>query len=605
MLLSAFNFVRHTTCGIIITSLLISTYPTNSYSQNFRSCASEDENLLLEALRERALISYQEAHNEFDYEIATINAWRDAHVTEIIAIESEKAGAEVGDESGFVFQRLKKLGTGIMPSQAKKAATEIASKTFEGRAFNNGIEKVVEGVSQRFVNHLSIYTEDVAKSLGSCFTDFLSTNYAPIIQSAATDFMVEMEPDIGNPSESIGTGGINKDAVVGVVSGVMVAVVATLRRQLIRRITGNIMGRIVGRLAAYAVPYAGWLYAFYEIATSWNGSIPTIIENINDSSSIRQIQRDISSEIEQAVELEVPGISKDIVDASMSSWNHFVKSNELILSIAQTNPRFDRYLRQFSRDEDFSPVREAVSLIVKLGGEATLEEMIDKGQIADVLQLRPSAKNIARDLSNVRAAIEWQDLVGVKVDTVYSSNLHKYHTSPSSLSDININFLINHSDYSNFPALASLPESSITLLRSIDQNSLGILLDNHRAINIESISESISRVANDSARNRIWRNINSDRFKANHIENDVFIIANSNDQDLSSRIVFSSTINKLNPLFLSNVFGALVDGRISKDIIRTHFIYVFAVLILICFVLILFLLKLMRSLLRKKSSEVV
>lgn len=564
------GFQRHMMKSLLILAIFIATVPSTLLAQNFRSCALEEQGKLIEVLQARAQSAFKTAHEEFDYEIATINAWRDVRLTEIIAEEANVAGEQFGPDFGLIGlqRRLERMGTALLPNKAKEAADFIATETFESEPFENGINEVIAGVSDRFVAHLTTYTQEMASSLGACFTEFLSTNYPPIIQAAAGSFIHDINPDVKTPKAPGAI--VDPKAFATVVGGVVIGVVATLRRQLVRRIAGRIAGRVLGRVAAYAIPYAGWALAAAEIAFSWNGTIPEIVDSMSEPQAIAELQSELAMEFEFAVAASIPSIANDVVDGSLASWHRFVEVNETVLSIAATNPRFDNYLRQFDREEDFAPIRAAVVLIVELGGEAQLVEMIDKGQIAKVLRLRPTAYQIARDLDDIPAAIEWQEAAGAGVDLVQRSGLHKFKPYVSEISQSNLNFLLENAEKDDFRAIASLDEEMLTSLRSIDPLALDQLMAAHRTLDIGLIASALLDIRDFDAKNRMWRYVTSDRFDANDFTENAVMIASSKNQDLAARIVFARKIEMLNPKFFFDYASAIAQGDISPKLILSQ-----------------------------------
>lgn len=503
-------------------------------AQTFQSCLVENEDALFAGLQQRASEGYAAAHQEFDFAIHVQNAWRQVDMTSIIETAAREAGTRYGGDRFFEREANRRL-TSYSRSRAETAVEAIADQTFSSAAVRDGLESVIEASVDRFLTFLVRRSEGVAIDMGQCFSDFLSINFPPIVQSAANQHFSEIHIDTtGRPSPLAPGPSIAPPAVLG---PVLVAIGA-LRRQIVTRITGQITTRIAARLATRAIPYVGWALIGFEIIWQRDGAIPEIIDSMTGVAIIQGLQAEIAREITDEVGRQMPQISREVVRETMSGWQSFVVDNETVLTLSQTNERFRRYLEQFSSNDDLAPVRDAVALIVGLGGEDALNEIIDRGQMSAVLRLGVPGQTLARETGSLQTALAWSERAPNRLDEVLFFELYR-HKSPAELSTREINFILDLRDQELIRSAALLPSDDVRFLSQIDRVSVAILLETLPTDQTLDAIEALRSIRTQDAQNAVWRHISGDRYAADTIIADLQIVGASRNQSLAAQMIFA------------------------------------------------------------------
>lgn len=547
---------EHSFLKVLAAILVISTIPhlgsQAASAQTFQSCMVEDEDTLFIKLQERARNGYSVAHQEFDFEIHVGNAWRSAGMTSIIGMEATEAGIQYGGE-GFLEREANRRLTSYSRSRAEAAVEKIADQTFSSTAVREALEVVVEGSVDRFLTYLSRRSEDVAIDMGQCFSEFLSMNFPPIVRSAATQHFASIQETLQIESPGPQVPGLEL-TTPGVLGTTLVALGA-VRRQIVTRITGQVAGRVAARLATRAIPYVGWALVGFEVIWQRDGSLPEIVESMTGPAIIQGLQVEIAREIKDEVKRQIPQISQEIVRATMDDWRSFVADNETVLALSQTNARFRRYLDQFSSNEDLAPVRNAVVLIVRLGGEETLNDIIDRNQMSAVLRLSAPGQQLAKETNSLETALQWGERAPNRLNEVLKSELYKMK-SPTELSAKEIDFILNLSDQRLIRSAALLPSDDVGFLSSIDRSSAEILLGTLPEDRTPEAVGALRTIVAQDAKNTIFRYLSVDRYQSETLIADLRAVGASKDQDLAANLIFSP------PSFL----GSITSMRIPQSV---------------------------------------
>lgn len=545
-------------------------------AQTFQSCLVEDEDALFIRLQERARNGYSAAHQEFDFETHVGNAWRSADMTSIIGAAATEAGIQYGGEGFFEREANRRL-TSYSRSRAEAAVEAIADQTFSSLAVQDALEAVVEGSVDRFLTYLVRRSEDVAIDMGHCFSEFLSLNFPPIVQSAASQHFGAIRETVQTEGPSPQIPGFDL-ATPGVLGTTLVALSA-IRRQITTRITGQVASRVAARLATRAIPYVGWALLGYEVILQRDGSLPEIVESMTGQAIIQGLQIEIAREINDEVRRQIPNISQEIVRATMNDWRSFVADNETVLALSQTNPRFRRYLDQFSSNEDLAPVRDAVALIVRLGGEEALNGVIDRNQMSAVLRLSTPGQQLARETNSLEIALQWSERAPNRLNEVLASELYRMKT-PTELSEREIDFILDLTDPQLIRSAALLPSNDVQFLSQIDRVSAAILLETLPTDRTVEAIEALRSIRTPDAMNTALRHVSGDRYKAETLIEDINAVGASRDQDLAAQLVFSapSLLNSITSMRIPRAVQAAAAGDVSWRLLLHAYHRQFAIL---------------------------
>jgi hypothetical protein len=537
-------------------SVIIHIQPPAANAQTFQSCLVEDEDALFIQLRERARDGYSAAYHEFDFQTQVISAWRSADVTSIIQAEAAEAGKQYGGED-FLERQINRRGTSYSEEMAEAAIKTIADQTFSTPAVQDAIESVVENSVDRFLTYLVLRSDNVAIDMGLCFSDFLSLNFPPIVQSAASQHFdsireaVQLEsPNPQNPNFELPT-----SAVLG---SILVALNA-IRRNIISKISKQVASRVITRLVSRGIPYVGWALLAYEVIAQRDGSIPEIVDSLTGPEIIGELQNEIASEINSAVSRQIPDIAQEIVRATMKDWHIFVADNETVVALSKTNPRFRRYLDQFSSNEDLAPIRDAVALIVRLGGEDALNGIIDRNQMSAVLRLSVAGQQLARETNSLEIALQWSARAPNRLDEVLVSELYRMKT-PTELSEREINFLLDLPSPQVIRSAALLPSYDVQFLSQIDRVSATIFLETLPTDRTVEAVKALRSITSADARNTALRHVSGDRYNPETLIADLNAVSVSRNQNLAATLVFSSQS------IIDSVFPRAVLAAIAGDV---------------------------------------
>ena len=556
----SFRITRITT-AMLLTFFL--AWPQVSYSQTVNSCRTDNQDSLYLELQDRARTGYKTAHDNFDYQYAVASAWRSADMTHIIASAAQSAGDDYRwDSINEVFLR---RCTGWSKGCAERAASFIGNRTFSSSSVKTGFEVVVEGAVNRLLDHFEQKSSEVSSTLGSCFSEFLNVSYPPIIQAAAIKHLTQLNETLDVRIPQREETGLN--VPLAAISGALLLALAAVRRRIVRRIAGQISKKIAGKLLSRAIPYVGWALLVLEVLFAGNGSIPAIVSSMSSDDVVANLQDEFSSEIEAEIERQLDPISTEIVKGTMSTWRNFMESNEVVLGLSKTNPRFEQYLQKFSREDDLVPIREAVALVVELGGEEALLDMIDKNKLSSIVQLPPEGHALARVIDSIDTAIAWHSLSGDKLTDVVDHRLYQYK-APADLTKSSLDFLLSFEDRNSVRKVALLSSESLVALQQVDHESSVLLV---KTLEPELLKETLSNftlISHQEARNMASLYISGSSYDPSLIAGYLQSVGLSNDQLLAAKLLFETNFfDRFSPTVAKLALKGALDGKISWQLL--------------------------------------
>lgn len=545
-------------------SIVLATSP--GHPQTIAGCSVDNDDELFRSLTQVTQQTFERVHEEFDYLQAVQSAWRTVGMDAVLSTEAEAAAESLRKQWGPVWIYLTGFG-----AYAKQAADEVADRVFTSEVFNEKVQRISEVAIDALAAHFAEDKERLSEPLQFCMTQYLQTNYAPIIQGAASaSFTVSTEQmsseiDVGS-SGTVGT-------LAVVLAGIVLVVTRRIARRIASRVAGGVARRVVAKLGARVIPIVGWLLLAYEVLFETTGAIPAIVKGVQDDQVVIGLQTEIANELRHGMNDQFGEISAGIASETMTRWNEFQRAHTLVLSLSETNPRFASYLKTFAGDDEIAPVSLGVSRILEIEGEEKLNDLIARGRIGEFLDLPEAGFAIARNLKDIDAALGWARVAGARFNRVEASGLYRLR-EPDDLRPATIAFLLDLENEALIADIAAISPRLIEAMPRFGARNVSRAGEVFRTAELETFMADMVAIDDIQARNIIWSRVPKAGADPAQFLAKVDTVRASRDHEAAADLVFANALGLLSPARIASALASVWSGDISWTVVRQRYAYV-------------------------------
>jgi len=354
----------------------------------------------------------------------------------------------------------------ISKSQAKEFAVAVAEKTYDSPAFRAAMSELTTAIGEDIGGRLETAAAEASGPAIACMRLALEARYGSAIGQTFVD-RTEQSLNIAARSGTadISTGDLvfeGSEAIGGLLLVMTRRMIARMVAQMGRRLAGAIATRIVSSFTGLI----GLALIVKDIIEAGEGVFPLVEERMKSDESKKLIKTEIAETISSYVNDNIETISQETADNMFASWRSFQQRYDLLLSLADQNEAFARFLKQ-RKPGELARLGEIVELVVNRQGRPAVYQRIEDGSLETALEtLSLDAIEIARQTRSLETGIAWAELAGERVDEVLRYDVYS-RISPEQISRAALDRLLSVDDPTAIYRLAALPGAARERLLSL------------------------------------------------------------------------------------------------------------------------------------------
>lgn len=412
--------------------------PPTQAPPTLQDCSAVAEDALQGELNSVTQQVFATALMGVDLEAIVARHWVTLEMDGAVAQAVDLAVQRVQSETDLWNQFL----SGWSPDKAQELTLAVATYTFDAPAFRARMDELSAAVSQDVANQVAVASADGASAALYCLQTFIGRNYSQALVNAfeervqaATGSASLLSTDELSPNilqmvgeHQMALGGVG----VIIVAQITRKIVTSIAQRISQRVAGKIVGRVLGKAGSTVIPVAGWIIGggmiAYDLWESREGALPQIRTSLQGQEVAASIRAEIAASILPELEAEIPGLARTVANDLFVEWRDTKRNIRQVLDLAAADPQFAAILQSLASSEQVARLVDLVGIVQQNGGEGALQQAIDDGSLAAVVNLPAGAVTLAAESGSLQSALDWYAAVGSRLDEVVALELYKGRT---------------------------------------------------------------------------------------------------------------------------------------------------------------------------------
>lgn len=455
-----------------------SDHSTEQHQKELRSedqnCQTKNETEFRASLEILILRSLRSEMSKFDYRFAVGEDWRKLEIGKTLDGEVDRAVEDVRNEMSWstLLQSLSNA------EKARDLAVLVAERVYHSDKMKTNIEELAIGVGRSLGAHLEMITPEAANPALDCLRQFLGPRYGTTVAGSITESArQEFQTGTGGTTAQFSADTLLKETAGGV-TGIAILI---LRRQLANiaeRLGQRIVGSVLSRLVSVVAGSVGLALIAKDLWDLRYGVLPIIATEMKSEDNKNKVQDELAKSISEQIDLHLKDIGAKSAERIFTIWNEYRAAHTLVLDFASRNGEFRTFLDGV-QTQLLPRLDEVAALILSTEGESGMLIRLRNGSLQQSLvQLPPSALEIARQTRSLDVAIAWYEVAGDYLDRVISYELFQ-RTSPSAFTKDSLKKVVGLENPLAAKRLAVVKPEIRDVLFEVDNLALSEILRTH------------------------------------------------------------------------------------------------------------------------------